>query len=95
MSIVVRNALIFQLKLFLNITPTLGEIDWKGRGTSSILDNLDIASGANLRLNTDDVIQNQERQLNAAKRSILRMLGKESLKNYTSFLFICLKPALQ
>ena len=33
--------------------------------------------GANLRLNTDDVIQNQERQLNAAKRSILRMLGKK------------------
>ena len=28
-----------------------------------------------MRLNTDDVIQNQERQLNAAKRSILRMLG--------------------
>ena len=43
--------------------------------TSDLLDNLNVVSGANLRLNTDDVIQNQERQLNAAKRSILRMLG--------------------
>ena len=43
--------------------------------TYDLFDNLNVVSGANLRLNTDDVIQNQERQLNAAKRSILRMLG--------------------
>ena len=57
--------------------------------------------GANLRLNTDDVIQNQERQLNAAKRSILRMLGKKysimkSLFKKFKFIFppthIILKP---
>ena len=32
--------------------------------------------GANLRLNPEAVAQSQERQLNAAKRTILRMLGK-------------------
>jgi len=45
------------------------------------------AQGANLRLNTDDVIQNQERQLNAAKRSILRMLAAVVLA-----FFLCWAP---
>ena len=58
----------------------LGDFIWysetfKHFKTSYLFDNLNVVSGANLRLNTDDVIQNQERQLNAAKRSILRMLG--------------------
>ena len=34
--------------------------------------------GTGLRLNVEDVVLNQERQLNAAKRNILRMLGKKT-----------------
>ena len=38
------------------------------------------SGGNTLRLNTEAVVQSQERQLNAAKRSILRMLGEKNSK---------------
>ena len=44
--------------------------------------NTSIVNGANLRLNADSVMQSQERQLNASKRAILRMLGNLLLVNF-------------
>ena len=46
----------------------------KPQKSGSLLSSL----GSNLQLSTEKVLQNQEKQFNAAKRSILRMLGNKS-----------------
>ena len=38
--------------------------------------NSETNGGIRLRLNVESVVENQERVLNAAKRTVLRMLGK-------------------